>query len=66
MAAARVYTTEALNTIVTIMRRGESETVRFGAAKEILERGHGKSPQPQTGEGGQGAIKLELSWQPST
>lgn len=57
MAAARVYTTEALGVIASIMRKGESDSVRLGAAKEMLERGHGKAPQPQTGEGGAGAIQ---------
>jgi hypothetical protein len=66
MKAARVYTAEALETILAIMRGGDSETVRLAAAKELLDRGHGKAPQPQTGEGGTGPVKLELSWlQPS-
>lgn len=63
MAAARVYTTDALDTIVKIMRKGESDTVRLGAAKEILERGHGKAPQPQTGADGKGPIHHLISWQ---
>ena len=58
MAAARVYTQEALETIAGIMRKGESDTVRLGAAKEMLERGHGKAPQPQTGEGGKGPVEV--------
>jgi hypothetical protein len=62
MAAARVYTTEALDTILGIMRKGETETARLGAAREVLDRGHGKAPQPQTGEGGTGAIKVLFGW----
>ena len=64
MAAARVYTTEALDVILTIMRKGDNETVRLGAAKEVLDRGHGKAPQPQTGEGGKGPIAIAFSWLP--
>lgn len=65
MAAARIYTSEALETIVVLMRKGESDTVRFGAAREVLDRGHGKAPQPQTGEGGAGPIKVMFGWLPS-
>lgn len=64
MAAARVYTAEALDTILKIMRAGETEAVRLGAAKEVLDRGHGKAPQPQTGEGGKGPIAIAFSWLP--
>ena len=62
MAAARVYTSEALDTILAIMRKGDNETVRLGAAKEVLDRGHGKAPQPQTGEGGKGPITVAFTW----
>lgn len=65
MALARVYTPEALATLAAIMKSGESEAARVAAADKLLDRGHGKAPQPQTGEGGKGPIKLEFSWQPS-
>jgi hypothetical protein len=65
MAAARVYTPEALDTVLKIMRKGESDQVRLGAAREVLDRGHGKAPQPQTGEGGKGPIALAFTWLPS-
>lgn len=58
MAQARVYTTEALTTIATIMRKGESDAVRLASAKEMLERGHGKAPQPQTGADGKGPVEV--------
>lgn len=57
-AAAQKYTTEALATLAEIMRKGESEPARVASAKELLDRGHGKSPQPQTGEGGEGPITV--------
>ncbi len=47
-AAAQVYTTEALENLVTLMRSAENEHVKLGAIKEILDRGHGKSPQAVT------------------
>jgi hypothetical protein len=63
-AAAQQYTAPALKTLAGIMRKSESDAARVAAAKELLDRGHGKSPQPQTGEGGTGPIALAISWQP--
>ena len=64
--AAQRYTTEALETLAAIMRSAEADAARVSAAKELLDRGHGKSPQPQTGEGGTGPVALAVSWlQPS-
>ena len=62
--AAQKYTSDALETLAQIMRGGESEAARVAAAKELLDRGHGKSPQALTGEGG-GPIALAFSWLPS-
>jgi hypothetical protein len=36
---------EALNGLVNLMRNAESETVRLGAMREILDRSLGKAPQ---------------------
>ena len=36
---------EALDGLVTLMRTAESETVRLGAMREILDRALGKAPQ---------------------
>lgn len=58
MAAARVYTTEALETLAEVMRKGESDAARVAAADKLLDRGHGKAPQPQTGEGGKGPVAV--------
>lgn len=62
MAAAQVYTTEALETLARIMRSGESEAAIVAAADKLLDRGHGKAPQPQTGEGGKGPVALAITW----
>lgn len=35
---------------------------RSPPAKELLDRGFGKSAQALTGENGEGPIKLEVSW----
>ncbi len=63
MAAAQVYTTEALETLARIMRSGESEAAIVAAADKLLDRGHGKAPQPQTGADGKSPIALAISWQ---
>lgn len=65
MLAAKKYTEEALETFASVMRNGESEAARVAAADKMLDRGHGKAPQPQTGEGGTGPVALAISWQPS-
>jgi len=66
MAMAGKHTPAALKTLVTVMETSESDAARVTAAKELLDRGHGKAPQPQTGEGGKGPIELAISWlQPS-
>ena len=40
---ARSYTTEAIDTLVDLMRHGENERVRGTAAQALLERGWGKA-----------------------
>lgn len=44
-AAAQVYTTEALETLAEVLRKSESDAARVAAAKELLDRGHGKARQ---------------------
>lgn len=39
------YTTEAVDTLVTVMRDGPSEKARVSAAKELLDRAHGRPAQ---------------------
>ena len=39
---AAAYGPDALYTLVEIMNHGESETARIAAAKELLDRGHGR------------------------
>lgn len=48
-AAARKYTTDALKTLAAIMHDSESDPARVAAAKELLDRGHGKSAQAIVG-----------------
>ncbi len=50
-ALAQAYTTEALETLATLMRKGESETAQIAAARELLDRGHGK-PKSESGTTG--------------
>ena len=42
---AQVYTAPALKTLAQIMKHGESEQARVAAARELLDRGHGKARQ---------------------
>lgn len=51
-AAAQKYSELALKTLVNVMRTGETDTARITAAKEILDRGYGKSVQAHKLEAG--------------
>ena len=42
---ARAHTEEAVRTLVGIMRNGTTEPAKVAAAKEVLDRGWGKSVQ---------------------
>lgn len=46
IAACKVHTTTALNTILEIMQHGENERNRLAAANTIIERAYGKPIQP--------------------
>lgn len=43
--AAQAFTTDALNTLASIMRESDSDAARVAAANAILDRGHGKPKQ---------------------
>lgn len=64
-ALAQKHTPAALKTLVSVMQASDSDAARVSAAKELLDRGHGKAPQPQTGEGGSGPIALAITWLPA-
>lgn len=51
-ALAQRYTDDAIRTLSEIMLRGEAEAARIAAARELLDRGHGKATQVLAGEGG--------------
>lgn len=44
-AMAQKYSELAMRTLVNVMRTGETDKDRVSAAKEILDRAHGKSMQ---------------------
>lgn len=50
-ALAQVYTAEAVKTLAEHMR-GENPKASVAAARELLDRGHGKAGQPITGADG--------------
>jgi hypothetical protein len=60
--AAQRYTTRALTTLANIMDAGESEAARVAAAKELLDRAHGKSTQPIAGDEDGAPIRHEFTW----
>jgi len=61
--AAQRYTAEAIETLASIMRESDVDQARIAAAKELLDRGHGKSTQPidatLAGKDG-GPVRVEL------
>lgn len=59
-ALAQKYTNEALKTLVQVMQTSESDQARVSAARELLDRGYGKSPQAVTGEGGEGPVTVVI------
>lgn len=44
-ALAGKHTPEALNTLVSVMQASESDAARVSAAKELLDRAHGRPAQ---------------------
>jgi len=56
---AQQHGEEALQCIINIMRDSKDNRVQVAAAREILDRGYGKSVQPLVGEGG-GPIGVDL------
>ena len=59
-AMAQKYTPGALQVLHSIMKGSESDAARVSAAKELLDRGYGKSPQAITGTDG-GPIVVEIT-----
>ena len=53
---ARSYTTEAIDTLVHLMRNGKDERVRGTAAQALLDRGWGKAKVEVVTEGKQGYV----------
>lgn len=47
---ARQYTEHAIKVLAMIMVKGESEQARIMAARELLDRGHGKATQLIAGD----------------
>lgn len=65
---ARQYTSQAIEQIVALMSNAASEQVRFAAAKELIDRGYGKSPQSMehTGpDGGPIKTSIEIAFVPA-
>ena len=54
---ARSYTSEAIDTLVYLMRNGRDERVRGTAAQALLDRGWGKPKLEVINEGGGGYLE---------
>ena len=54
---ARSYTSEAIDTLVELMRHGKEERVRGTAALALLDRGWGKPKVEVVNEGGGGYLE---------
>ena len=61
-AAAQQYTIEALETLVSVALKGESEAARVSAAVHILDRAHGKPAQAVQVAGGDNPIEMVMRW----
>lgn len=48
---AQKYTTEAIETLVGIMRTGKTDEVKKSASDSLLDRGYGKPAQAQIHQG---------------
>lgn len=56
--AAREYSVQALQTLVDVALRGESEAARVAAANAILDRGYGKPSTVLSGDEDGGPVQL--------
>ena len=57
MELARSYTTEAIDTLVELMRHGKDERVRGTAAQALLDRGWGKPKVEVVNDSGGGYLE---------
>lgn len=49
-AIAQLHATKAIEELARLMSKGKSEMARIAAARELLDRGYGKSTQPLSGD----------------
>ncbi len=62
-ALAQKYSQDAVDELARLATKAESESARVAAIKELLDRGHGKSPQAIVSDDGDGGpFKIEFSW----
>jgi hypothetical protein len=57
-ALAKEHASDALQVLITIAKKGESEAARVSAANSILDRGYGKAPQAMKHSGSIGTYDL--------
>lgn len=49
-AIAQLHAEDAIKELARLVTKGKSEMARIAAAKELLDRGYGKSTQPLSGD----------------
>lgn len=61
--AAQQFGAEAITSLANIMRTSENDAAKISAAKELLDRGYGKSMQPVEMSGPEGeALTLTVNF----
>jgi hypothetical protein len=61
-ALAQKHGPDAIDTLIRIMQTEDNSTARIAAAKELLDRGYGKSTQPIAGDLNGPPVKTEVTW----
>jgi hypothetical protein len=60
---ARLHSIEAVERMVEIMRNKRHPKLSLKAAELLLDRAWGRVPHAITGPGGEGPVKIQVSWQ---
>jgi hypothetical protein len=59
----RAHSVEAVELLVAVMRNRRHPKLALKAAELLLDRAYGRVPHAITGEGGEGPVKISVSWQ---
>lgn len=59
---ARSHSKEAIERLVELMRDKRHKNIALRACEVLLDRAWGKPVQAVTGDGGEGPVKISVSW----